>query len=73
MATDGTGLKGLIPKLPAAHNGYIELYRNREVSVLQYEADKTGDTVAIKGPRTGKSIEFRESLSDWGSYRPDTP
>jgi hypothetical protein len=28
MATDGTGLKVLIPGLPAAHNGYIELYRN---------------------------------------------
>jgi hypothetical protein len=48
MATDGTGLKVLIPKLPAAHNGYIELYRNREVAVFQYEADKTGDTVATK-------------------------
>ncbi len=48
MATDGTGLKVLIPKLPAAHNGYIELYRNREVAVFQYEADKTGDVVAKK-------------------------
>jgi len=48
MATDGTGLKVLIPKLPAAHNGYVELYRNREVAVFQYEADKTGDTVANK-------------------------
>lgn len=24
-ATDGTGLKVLIPQLPAGHNGYIEL------------------------------------------------
>jgi transposase len=28
MATDGTGLKVLVPELPAAHNGYVELYRN---------------------------------------------
>ena len=48
MATDGTGLKVLIPKLPAAHNGYIELYRNNDVAVFQYEADKTGDSVAAK-------------------------
>lgn len=48
MATDGTGLKVLIPKLPAAHNGYIELYRNRDVAVFQYEADKSGETVAAK-------------------------
>ena len=48
MATDGTGLKVLIPKLPTAHNGYVELYRNREVAVFQYEADKTGDAVANK-------------------------
>jgi hypothetical protein len=48
MAADGTGLKVLIPKLPAAHNGYVELYRSREVTVFQYEADKTGDAVAKK-------------------------
>jgi hypothetical protein len=48
MATDGTGLKVLIPKLPTAHNGYIELYRNLEVAVFQYEADKRGDAVATK-------------------------
>lgn len=48
MATDGTGLKVLIPKLPVAHNGYVELYRNNEVAVFQYEADKTGDAVAKK-------------------------
>jgi transposase len=27
MATDGTGLKVLVPELETAHNGYIELYR----------------------------------------------
>lgn len=48
MATDGTGLKVLVPKLPAAHNGYVELYRNDEVAVFQYEPDKSGDVVAAK-------------------------
>jgi transposase len=48
MATDGTGLKVIIPKLPVAHNGYVELYRNHDVAVFQYEADKSGDTVAAK-------------------------
>jgi transposase len=48
MATDGTGLKVLIPQLPAAHNGYIELYRNRECAVFQYAADKTGEEVEAK-------------------------
>ena len=48
MATDGTGLKVIVPKLPAAHNGYIELYRNDEVAVFQYEPDKSGDVVAAK-------------------------
>jgi hypothetical protein len=48
MATDGTGLKVIIPELPAAHNGYVELYRNDEVAVFQYEPDKSGDVVAAK-------------------------
>jgi hypothetical protein len=48
MATDGTGLKVLIPQLPTAHNGYIELYRNRELAVFQYEADKSSDAVVSK-------------------------
>lgn len=48
MATDGTGIKVLIPKLPAAHNGYIELYRDRDVAVFQYEADKNGDSLNAK-------------------------
>jgi hypothetical protein len=45
MATDGTGLKVLIPQLQAAHNGDIELYRNREFTVFQCEADKSRDNV----------------------------
>ncbi len=48
MATDGTGLKVLVPQLPAAHNGYIELYRNQELAVFQYEADKSSDAVVSK-------------------------
>lgn len=48
MATDGTGLKVLIPKLPTAHNGYIELYRNRELAVFQYEPDKAAEGVVAK-------------------------
>jgi transposase len=48
MATDGTGLKVLVPKLPAAHNGYVELYRNRDVAVFQYEPDKAADAVVAK-------------------------
>jgi transposase len=48
MATDGTGLKVLVPKLAAAHNGYVELYRNLDVAVFQYEADKASDSVVAK-------------------------
>lgn len=48
MATDGTGLKVLVPKLPAAHNGYVELYRNDDVAVFQYEPDKAADAVVAK-------------------------
>ena len=55
MATDGTGLKVLVPKLPVAHNGYIELYRNEELAVFQYEADKSSDSVVSKlAPFVGK-------------------
>lgn len=48
MASDGTGLKVLIPGLSTAHNGYIELYRNADVAVFQYEADKRGEVVESK-------------------------
>lgn len=48
MATDGTGLKVLVPGLPEAHDGYIELYRNNHVAVFQYEATKAGDVVESK-------------------------
>lgn len=48
MATDGTGLKVIVPELSGAHNGYIELYRNDEAAVFQYEPTKSGDVVADK-------------------------
>lgn len=48
MATDGTGLKVLVPQLPAAHDGYIEVYRNDECAVFQYAADKGSDEVVAK-------------------------
>ncbi len=48
MATDGTGIKVIVPQLPVAHNGYIELYRNRECAVFQYDADKASDDVVAK-------------------------
>jgi transposase len=48
MASDGTGLKVLVPDLPTAHDGYVELYRNREVAVFQYEPSKSSDGVVAK-------------------------
>jgi len=48
MATDGTGLKVLVPGLPAAHDGYLELYRNRACAVFQYEATKASEGLAKK-------------------------
>jgi len=48
LATDGTGLKVLVEGLPEAHDGYIELYRNNETAVFQYEADKRGEVVEQK-------------------------
>jgi hypothetical protein len=48
MATDGTGLKVLVPGLPAAHNGYLELYRNDALAVFQYSPDKGSQVVCDK-------------------------
>lgn len=48
MATDGTGIKVLVPGLPATHDGYVELYRNAECAVFQYAAHKGGDDVEAK-------------------------
>jgi hypothetical protein len=48
MATDGTGLKVLVPGLETAHNGYLELYRNDSLAVFQYEPDKAGENLLSK-------------------------
>ena len=48
MATDGTGIKVLVPELPAAHDGYVELYRNDDCAVFQYAAHKGSDDVVAK-------------------------
>ncbi|MCC7536790.1 MAG: transposase [Deltaproteobacteria bacterium] len=48
MATDGTGIKVLVPGLPAAHDGYVELYRNAGCAVFQYAAQKGSDDVVAK-------------------------
>ncbi|MBE7484725.1 MAG: transposase [Polyangiaceae bacterium] len=53
MATDGTGLKVIIKKLPAAHNGYVELYRNHDVAVFQYEPTRA----ARSSPRSSDPSE----------------
>jgi transposase len=63
MATDGTGLKVLVPGLPAAHNGYLDIYRNDELAVFQYSADKGGDAVVAKLAR------FRGTLTADAEHR----
>ena len=63
MATDGTGLKVLVPGLPAAHDGYLELYRNDELAVFQYSADKSSDAVVSKLAR------FRGTLTADAEHR----
>jgi hypothetical protein len=48
MATDATGLKVLVPGLPSAHNGHIEVFRRDDVVVFQYEASKEAETLVSK-------------------------
>ena len=48
MATDATGLKVLIPKLPGTHSGHLEVYRRDDLVVFQYEAHKGADVLASK-------------------------
>lgn len=48
MATDATGLKVLIPKVPGTHNGHIEAFRNDSMVVFQYEPDKSAEMLAAK-------------------------
>lgn len=63
MATDGTGLKVLVPGLPAAHDGYLELYRNLSCAVFQYEATKSSEQLA------GKLQAFRGTLTADAEHR----
>ena len=63
MATDGTGLKVLVPGLPAAHDGYLELYRNLSCAVFQYEATKASEQLA------GKLQAFRGTLTADAEHR----
>jgi len=48
MATDATGLKVLIPKLPGTHNGHLEVYRRDDLVVFQYEPHKGAEVLAQK-------------------------
>ena len=48
MATDATGLKVLIPKLPGTHNGHLEVYRRDDLVVFQYEPHKGAEALAQK-------------------------
>lgn len=48
MATDATGLKVLIPKLPGSHHGHLEVYRRDDLVVFQYEPHKGGEVLADK-------------------------
>lgn len=47
MATDGTGLKVQVPGL-GLHHGYFEAYHRDDLVVIQYEAEKGGETQADK-------------------------
>lgn len=48
MATDATSLKVLIPGLPGSHSGHLEVYRNDQQVVFQYEPHKGADVLAAK-------------------------
>ncbi len=48
MASDATGLKVLIPKLPGTHNGHLEVYRRDDLVVFQYEPHKGAEVLAKK-------------------------
>ena len=63
MATDGTGLKVLVPGLGSAHDGYVELYRNAECAVFQYAAHKGSEDVV------SKLASFRGTLTADAEHR----
>jgi hypothetical protein len=48
LALDATSLKVLVPGVPQCHNGYLEVYRNGEQVVFQYEASKAADSLLSK-------------------------
>lgn len=48
MATDGTSLNVIVEGVPGTHSGHIEVYHRDGLVVLQYEADKCGETLATK-------------------------
>ena len=48
MATDATPLKVIVEDVPGTHSGHIEVYQRDGLVVLQYEADKAGETLASK-------------------------
>jgi hypothetical protein len=47
MATDATGLKVIVPKLPGSHNGHLEVYRRNDLVVFQYETHKGAFVSAV--------------------------
>jgi transposase len=48
MAMDGTGIKVLVPGLSKAHDGYLELFRDDETAVFQYEPTKAAEALESK-------------------------
>lgn len=55
MATDGTGLKVQVPGV-GLHHGFYEVYHRDDLVVIQYEAEKGGETQA------GKLAKFEGGL-----------
>jgi len=48
MATDATGLKVLVPKIPGTHSGHLEVYNRDGIVVFQYEPEKGSESLASK-------------------------
>jgi hypothetical protein len=70
MATDGTGLKVIVPGLPTAHDGYLELYRDDARAVFQYEPTKAGDDVVAKRAPSSARSPPTLSIASTRSTRP---
>jgi hypothetical protein len=58
------------PKLPAAHNGYLELYRNREVAVFQYEPTRPPTPSSPSSSRSAARSPPTPSIASTRSTRP---